>query len=240
MAGMEGLRRNERVVEERIRGLLDEAWDVFFAMPGDPEAEFAAFRDGITAARAALTRLAARRDADSPQVVGPVGWDPEWSKAERRPARPSPEVERRRCEVERETKEQVAAERARVEPIRRAFESAYGVKPYDAESRRLLAMFLGCGEDEFDLELLFGPESPFDHLELWGRDGKPLFLVGHPYQIDSEAHESLDAIRSLDLVVKVLDPSYSWYGFGSLQVVVYPARALAACCPDRPTYPWPA
>lgn len=165
-------------------------------------------------------------------------------------------LRRQRLAAEAETRAIVEAERARVEPIRRAFEADYGLRPFRSDSpRHLLALLGGSGAGEAEVrevlmgcfgvdgggvDQLFGPESPFDHIELWGRGRTPLILVGHPYQIDVEAHETLDAVRSLGLMVKVLDPSYSWYGFGSLQVVVYPAAALAARCPDRPTYPWPA
>lgn len=67
----------------------------------------------------------------------------------------------------------------------------------------------------------YGYGTPFDHVELWGKGGKPLFLVGHPYQLSDEAKETLKAIRALSMIVRVSDPSKSWYTSGTLQVVVH-------------------
>ncbi len=65
----------------------------------------------------------------------------------------------------------------------------------------------------------YGVGRPFDHVELWGRDGTPAMLVGHPYGISDEGLATLEAIRGLGLVVSDYHPS--WYGFGTCQVRAY-------------------
>ncbi len=67
--------------------------------------------------------------------------------------------------------------------------------------------------------------GPFDHVEVWGRDGTPLFLVGHPYDISKEASETLDAIRRLGMTVLVDDNG--WYGFGTKHIRVYHPSTVA-------------
>jgi len=68
--------------------------------------------------------------------------------------------------------------------------------------------------------------GPFDHVELWGRDGMPLFLVGHPYDISKEATGTLDGIRCLGMTV-VVDFN-NWYGTGTMHVRVYHPDTVAA------------
>ena len=54
----------------------------------------------------------------------------------------------------------------------------------------------------------------------------PLILIGHPYGIQADARRTLDAIRSLGLVVCDYHPS--WYGFGTVQIRVYHPATLNA------------
>jgi hypothetical protein len=72
--------------------------------------------------------------------------------------------------------------------------------------------------------LSHGKGSPFDHVELWGRDRTPLFLIGHPYQITDEGRTTLEAIRAIGLVVSDYHPS--WYGFGTRQIRVFDAATV--------------
>jgi hypothetical protein len=64
-----------------------------------------------------------------------------------------------------------------------------------------------------------GRGGPFDHVEVWGRDGAPLFLIGHPYQIEDEGALTLDGMRRLGMDVMI--NSRTWYRNElTLQVVV--------------------
>lgn len=58
----------------------------------------------------------------------------------------------------------------------------------------------------------------FDHRDLWGRDGLPTMMVGHPYDETEQHRDIYDAIRSLGLVVETGGESY--YGYGTYQVLV--------------------
>jgi hypothetical protein len=69
----------------------------------------------------------------------------------------------------------------------------------------------------------YGYGSPFDHAELWGKCNEPLFLIGHPYSLSAEGQKTLEAIRTLGMTVLVSD-SESWYGHGTIQVVVHSPR----------------
>ena len=79
----------------------------------------------------------------------------------------------------------------------------------------------------------YGVGLPFDHSELWGRDGVPLVFIGHPYGIREDARKTLDAIRGLGLVVS--DYHSSWYGTGTVQVRVYHAVDTEAVTFARPS-----
>jgi hypothetical protein len=63
-----------------------------------------------------------------------------------------------------------------------------------------------------------GLGCPFDHLEMWGRNRTPLYLIGHPYQVWGDAITTLAAIRSLGMDVTI--HADGWYGLGTVQVIV--------------------
>jgi hypothetical protein len=65
---------------------------------------------------------------------------------------------------------------------------------------------------------LYGRGHAFDHAELWGVGGVPLFFVGHPYGVGSEAILTLAAIRQLGMNVEI--NALSWYGHGTTHVEV--------------------
>jgi hypothetical protein len=69
-----------------------------------------------------------------------------------------------------------------------------------------------------------GYPSAFDHIELWGRNKTPLFLIGHPYGVSHNGQATLHAIRKLGLDVSIHDQS--WYGFGTVQVRVEHAETV--------------
>ena len=59
----------------------------------------------------------------------------------------------------------------------------------------------------------------FDHPEVWGRDGVPCMLVGHPYP-DPDRHQQVyDAIAALGLEVRLDGESYYGHGTSRLKVV---------------------
>jgi hypothetical protein len=58
----------------------------------------------------------------------------------------------------------------------------------------------------------------FDHHDLWGRDGQPVMLVGHPYGDPDDHRDIYDAIAGLGMTVETGGESY--YGHGTYQVLV--------------------
>ena len=78
----------------------------------------------------------------------------------------------------------------------------------------------------------YGDGAPFFHVQLFGRDFVPLFLIGHPDELNDDAQETLTAIRSLGLVVSVFHPA--WYGFGAAEVrAFHPSTVRWICSQDR-------
>jgi hypothetical protein len=59
----------------------------------------------------------------------------------------------------------------------------------------------------------------FDHGEMWGGGGTPLFLIGHPYTLGGRCLDSLDGFRRLGLTVHV--DAKSWHSILTLRVVVF-------------------
>jgi hypothetical protein len=119
--------------------------------------------------------------------------------------------------------------------LRDAFVERFGVKPFSRRYRNVQGLLKqgGAGNDQvkailrwrFDastplhLGSCSGRGRPFDHAELWGRHGVPLFLIGHPYHLDDEALATLAAIRSLGMVVSDYHPG--WYGHCTHHIRVY-------------------
>ena len=116
-----------------------------------------------------------------------------------------------------------------------SFVQTYGVKEYRDTCKSLHVLFAQGGSGNGPVrEFLkscfragyggsigdrYGRGNAFDHIELWGRDRIPLFLVGHPYQIKDDAIDTLAAIQGLGLSVQV--HGGSWYGFGTAHVRAY-------------------
>jgi hypothetical protein len=67
---------------------------------------------------------------------------------------------------------------------------------------------------------------PFDHVELWDRDGIPLVLVGHPYGIRDDGRVTMAGLRALGMTVEI--NSETWYGFDTDHVEVYHEETLRA------------
>lgn len=156
--------------------------------------------------------------------------------------------------VERQTRPKLAA-----------FLETYGVKRYKHGYLNLKALLSQAGADEpyvggvlrkvfradpssLSLQNHYGDSLVFDHAELYGRDRVPLFLVGHPYNVAPDADDgphitedaaaTIEAVRSLGMTVAVLGRAYSWYGWGTRQVVVYHMGTVRKICGDVPIYPF--
>lgn len=54
-----------------------------------------------------------------------------------------------------------------------------------------------------------GRGNPFDHIEVWGRGGTPLYLIGHPYQFEPEAVVTLEGLCRLGMDSMI--HSRSWH-----------------------------
>ena len=59
--------------------------------------------------------------------------------------------------------------------------------------------------------------GPFDHAECWGRDGRPLVLVGHPYDLRRDRADLLRRLQALGAEL-FISPDAGWYGFGTYHV----------------------
>lgn len=138
-------------------------------------------------------------------------------------------------------------ERPRCHKRLAAFMKAEGVKPFREGYKNLFALLLQGGAStenvKTTLERFFlsskgmimnryGLGSPFDHLELWGRQRTPLYLIGHPYHLEGDAMATLDAIRRLGMSVRV--DAYGWYGYESIHVRVCHYATVEALKEPRP------
>jgi len=147
-------------------------------------------------------------------------------------------------------KEWSRKEEARCRPILNAFVSLYGVKLFKHGPHNVGKLFRqgstreaarDCANALFGLEYRascfhfdYGYANLFDHVELWGRDGTPLFLVGHPYGGSSASfvmddgrpvlgRDGAAVARGLAVagVSGWFNPrSSSWYGHGTHQFLV--------------------
>lgn len=147
-------------------------------------------------------------------------------------------------------KELARKEEARCQPILDSFVRAYGVKPFKHGPHNVGKLFrqgstYKAARDGvravFGLEYRanffhsdYGVGDLFDHVEMWGRDGTPLFLIGHPYGRSSASFVTDDGRSALGqdgaAVARGLAmagafgwfnprPS-SWYGHGTHQILV--------------------
>ena len=115
--------------------------------------------------------------------------------------------------------EALAAERE-VEFLR-----AHGVREYKNSHWNVMRLLRSAGADRetckdvADWIGVYGAlDGPFDHGRIFGRDGVPTILVGHPYQLTIADQVLIRAIRSMGFFVGVNGRSF--YGFGTLQVLV--------------------
>lgn len=76
----------------------------------------------------------------------------------------------------------------------------------------------------------------FDHGEMWSRDGVPVVIVGHPYDIDpDERHWLAELARFPGLAVNVDDrPSYYGYGTHHVRVELAEVRRPFRTVPSTP------
>lgn len=115
-------------------------------------------------------------------------------------------------------------ELARAKALEAAFLRRHGVSEF-YNGRHNLGRILRSGGAEASrvsrvLNLIgeHALSGPFDHGRVFGRDGVPLLIVGHPYSLEREDMRLLKSLQSLGLGVYLGNRSF--YGFDTLQVLV--------------------
>lgn len=123
-----------------------------------------------------------------------------------------------------------ARELYRNEEIRAAtmeieFLRKHAVREFQNTSRNVLTFLKSQGASDVAARVVadrlgrFGAhDGLFDHGQLFGRDGRPTLLVGHPYTVEEADQPLIRRISSLGFRVIVSDESF--HGFGSCQVLV--------------------
>lgn len=127
------------------------------------------------------------------------------------------------------------------------FAAKHGVKKYKTSMRNVGLLFRSAGSESASIRSLFRARNSFggwsdtcfsgefwrafDHPDIWGRDGKPVMLVGHPYGSPDDHKAVYNAIRALGLEVRTDGESY--YGHGTYQVLVRNPRVHIATSQGR-------
>lgn len=122
---------------------------------------------------------------------------------------------------------------------REAFIDLYGLRAFDYRPRNMLSLLTqgGASRDRVQEWLIehevarpyerghlsfflngYGVSNMFDHFEMWGAQKTPLFLVGHPYDLNEKAFRAINGL--LDLGMNVDLRSGGWYGFGTFMLRV--------------------
>jgi len=84
------------------------------------------------------------------------------------------------------------------------------------------------------IDRINGDNHILDHVESWGRGGRSLFLVAHPYgysdatrftcddepRIRRDAREFLRGVAMAGLSAWLAPPGVGWHGYGSHQIVI--------------------
>jgi len=139
------------------------------------------------------------------------------------------------------------------EELKNAFMEAYGVRPFrygyanllsllkqgeggKAAVRKVMTCVFCANPGQMQLGDYSG-RGAFDHWEFYGRDRRPLFLIGHPYQLGRHAHEALRLIRTLGMQTDTYEPSRSWYGHGAMLTVVYHPVTVVEATGSFPVFP---
>lgn len=135
----------------------------------------------------------------------------------------------------------IREEKLRCEKLRAAFAERYRVKPMKQTERNFYNLFsqgrIGQGAikvyghtpsevKQWRTRIAYWCQSSplFDHLELWRHFEAPAIMVGHPFddvRITGERRWILDECRSAGLDVQENGKEASYYGFGSVQFVVF-------------------
>src|SRR4051794_35046726 len=96
-------------------------------------------------------------------------------------------------------------ELARIARLALEFVRLHGVREFRNSHRNVLAVLRSSGAPEGRVRRamkLIAPwghiiDGPFDHGQVFGRSGRALLLVGHPYTLTDEHCAALEAIRAL-------------------------------------------
>jgi hypothetical protein len=100
-----------------------------------------------------------------------------------------------------------------------------GERPERVKELRTILGALGMGAERFA-----GIGGVFDHGKLWGRDGKPILVVGAPYGIATYERELLGMLAQFGTLRVSVDDRPSEYGHGTHHVrveVVDPVQPYA-------------
>jgi hypothetical protein len=122
---------------------------------------------------------------------------------------------------------------SRAAAIEAEFLRAHDVRPYRNSRHNLTRLLRSAGADADQVQAVrvrlgaYGAHSgAFDHGKIFGRDGVPICLIAHPYDLDAESLADLKAIQALGLAVEVRGEGESFYGWGTTQVIVVAPAAF--------------
>jgi hypothetical protein len=139
-------------------------------------------------------------------------------------------------------------EQVRTASLKAAFAAKYDVKPFRFTARNIARIFRSGEALQNHSRPLAewiamsgggcGSCPPFDHGEVWGKDGRPTILVGHPCELDHDSEIMVRTIKRFGLEVRTEGESY--YGFGTRQVLVFARPVIEERCRPRLFVPKPA
>jgi hypothetical protein len=95
-----------------------------------------------------------------------------------------------------------------------------GERPERVAEMRAILGWLGLGSNSASCGGWLNMDGVFDHGEMWGRGGRPLMLVGHPYNIYTEQRGLLAELGCFGGLRVNVDDRPSHYGFGTHHVRV--------------------
>jgi hypothetical protein len=132
---------------------------------------------------------------------------------------------------QRQQERQIAARQDRDST---AFATSFGVRKATASAYNLSRMIRSTGErpgrvaemkkiihalaSQSDRQCFFLGWGVFDHGDMWCRFGKPVILVGHPYDIADHEREFLTELGRYNTLRVSIDDRPSYYGFGTHHV----------------------
>lgn len=135
----------------------------------------------------------------------------------------------------------IREERLAYEGRRAEFADALGVRQYKWSRHNLMKMLRATGETPervAEMAAILGdlgmgdlgmgqayyrwisPDGVWDHGAMWGRDGMPRVVVGHPYRVGDRERARLDELARFTTLEVAVDDRPSYYGHGTHHVRV--------------------